>query len=353
MGGKPVWCRTAPGPLEAYAGGYAEWLAAQGFSPSRIERRVDQLGRLSHWLAIEGLSPDEFTMEQQMRFSAARRAAGYRTFVSPGSLRVPVAYLRDVGVIAVPAVVVPEGPVERLLDDYRRYLAGERGLVAHTIYHYERVARLFLAGREQLDGLGLERLAAQDVSAFLACECPKRSVSGARDLIKGLRALLRYLHIAGVIPAGALARGRALPNDQHELLGVMAGRLDLKERAAADRGAEADQQLGEDRDRVSLGLRLKPPDDLAQQPVIGSRGRRCRPARRGAQRYPRRRRGVVCRRRRELLEQRGHVLAHSAWTSATAVRAELSSTIALPSANAATRAWTARLLTSLGRPRET
>lgn len=200
MGGKPVWCRTAPGPLEAYAGGYAEWLAAQGFSPSRIERRVDQLGRLSHWLAIEGLSPDELTMEQQMRFSAARRAAGYRTFVSPGSLRVPVAYLRDVGVIAVPAVVVPEGPVERLLDDYRRYLAGERGLVAHTIYHYERVARLFLAGREQLDGLGLERLAAQDVSAFLACECPKRSVSGARDLIKGLRALLRYLHIAGVIP---------------------------------------------------------------------------------------------------------------------------------------------------------
>lgn len=219
MGGKPVWCRTAPGPLEPYAVGYAQWLAAQGFSQSRIERRVDQLGHLSHWLAIEGLGPDELTAEQRLRFSQARRAAGYRTWLSPRSLRVPLAYLRDAGVIAVPAVVVPEGPVERLLDDYRRYLAGERGLVAHTIGNYERVARLFLAEREQLDGLGLERLAAQDVSRFLACECPKRSVSGARDLIKGLRALLRYLHIAGVIatplqwavPAVAYRRDHNLP----------------------------------------------------------------------------------------------------------------------------------------------
>jgi integrase/recombinase XerD len=176
MGGKPVWCRTAPGPLEPYADGYARWLADQGFSQGRIERRVDQLGHLSHWLAIEGLGPDALTAERQLRFSEARRAAGYRTWLSPRSLRVPLAYLRDAGLIAVPAVVVPEGPVGRLVEDYRRYLAGERGLVAHTIENYERVARLFLAGREQLGaGLGLERLAAQDVSAFLACECPKRS----------------------------------------------------------------------------------------------------------------------------------------------------------------------------------
>ena len=41
-------------------------------------------------------------------------------------------------------------------------------------------------------------------------------------------------------------------------LGVMAGRLDLKPGAAADRGAEADQQLGEDRDRVGLRVRRDP-----------------------------------------------------------------------------------------------
>ena len=47
----------------------------------------------------------------------------------------------------------------------------------------------------------MERLSAADVSSFLARECPKRSVSGARDLVCALRSLLRYLHLAGLIEA--------------------------------------------------------------------------------------------------------------------------------------------------------
>ena len=67
--------------------------------------------------------------------------------------------------------------------------------------------------------MALERLSARDVSVFLAAECPKRSVSGARDLVKGLRGLLRYLHVSGVIamplqfsvPPVAYRRDRSLP----------------------------------------------------------------------------------------------------------------------------------------------
>ena len=59
----------------------------------------------------------------------------------------------------------------------------------------------------------------------------------------------------------------------------MPGRLDLEPGAAADSGAERDQQLGEDRDRVGLGVRRDPGDDLAGQPVIGGRGGRRGPAR--------------------------------------------------------------------------
>lgn len=120
----------------------------------------------------------------------------------------------------MPAVsVAPDGPVEQLLADYRGYLARERGLAAHTVYHHELVARLFLGELEKLGGLELERLVAGDVSAFLAAECPKRSVTGARDLVKGLRGLLRYLHVTGVIgtplqwsvPAVAYRRDHSLP----------------------------------------------------------------------------------------------------------------------------------------------
>jgi hypothetical protein len=65
----------------------------------------------------------------------------------------------------------------------------------------------------------------------------------------------------------------------------MAGRLDLKVRAAADGGAERDQKLGEDRDRIGLGLRLELSDDLADQPVVCDRARRRRPARRCGQQH--------------------------------------------------------------------
>ena len=116
--------------------------------------------------------------------------------------------------------VLAEGPLEELLEDYCRYLRVERALCDHTVFDaYVPAARLFLAGWDGPDGLGLERLCAADVSSFLARECPKRSVSGARDLVCALRSLLRYLHLAGLIdvplvwavPSVADLRDRSLP----------------------------------------------------------------------------------------------------------------------------------------------
>ena len=57
------------------------------------------------------------------------------------------------------------------------------------------------------------------MSGFLARECPRRSVSGARELVAGLRPLLRYLHVTGLIdtplvwavPGVADLRDRSLP----------------------------------------------------------------------------------------------------------------------------------------------
>jgi len=178
-----------------------------------------QFGDLSRWLEAQGLHADELTAERQKRFLESRRADGYRTWLSPAGLWMPLSYLREAGIASVPVLALEEGPVERLLVDYRRYLAQERGLVEHTICEHERVARLFLADREQAGGLTLDCLSAADVSVFLARECPKRSVSGARDLTKGLRGLLRYLHVAGLVstplrwavPSVAFRRDRTLP----------------------------------------------------------------------------------------------------------------------------------------------
>jgi site-specific recombinase XerC len=117
-------------------------------------------------------------------------------------VRLPLGYLCTLGVVPVPAPVLAQSPLEELFEDYRRYLSVERGLCDHTVLDaHGPAARLFLAGREGPDGLGLERLRAADVTSFLARECPKRSVSAARDLACALRSLLRYLHLAGLSEA--------------------------------------------------------------------------------------------------------------------------------------------------------
>lgn len=214
-----LWSPTVSGPLAGYAVGYEGWLAARGFSPHVRRLRLWQLGRLSLWLEGEGLGVGDWVDGLEERFAAAHRAAGYRTYRSSLSVRVPVAYLRELGVVGSRSAAA-SGPVEELLADLRVFLERERGLAAGTIVNYERAARLFLEDRvERVGGLSLDRLAAGDVSSFLVRECPRRSVSGAMNLAANLRALLRYLHVAGLIemplvwavPKVADLRGRPLP----------------------------------------------------------------------------------------------------------------------------------------------
>ena len=65
-----------------------------------------------------------------------------------------------------------------------------------------------------------------------------------------------------VIERAALPGLGAVADQHHELVGVVPGRFDLEEGVAADQRAAADQQLGEDRGRVGLGVRRDLRDDL-------------------------------------------------------------------------------------------
>jgi integrase/recombinase XerD len=217
---RKLWAPVVSGPLAPYAAGFESWLTSRSYSPSAAADRLYQFDQLSRWLQREGLGVGELTADQAERFTAARHAAGLVCWASPQSVTLPLGYLRALGVAPAPAPVLAQGPLEELLEDYRRYLFVERGLSAHTVLDaYGPAARLFLAKRDAPDGLGLEGLRAADVTSFLARECPKRSVPGARDLVCALRSLLRYLHLAGLIevplvwavPSVADLRDRTLP----------------------------------------------------------------------------------------------------------------------------------------------
>lgn len=205
------------GPLGPWAAGYAAWLSGRGYAPLTVKRGLLDAARLSRWLEREGLGVGELTAERAEEFLRAQRAAGYRTLTTPGRLRRPLEFLREVG--AAPVAEPPSGPVEELLGGYRRYLIEERGLAAVTVADYEAEARLFLAGLQGSEALDLARLDAADVVGYLARECPRRGTSRARHLVVALRSLLRYLHMTGVtatalqwaVPAVADQRDRCLP----------------------------------------------------------------------------------------------------------------------------------------------
>ena len=174
------WAPRPSGPLAPYAVGFESWLAARGYSPFTIGHRLWQLELVSRWLEREGLFVAELTSERFVEFACARRAAGYRSWVSPAGMRVPLAFLRECGVVATEGSAAPDGPVEEVLDGYRCWMLYERGVRQRTVVRYEPDARLFLSGRVGPDGVDLERLTAADVSLFLARECPRRSVASAR-----------------------------------------------------------------------------------------------------------------------------------------------------------------------------
>jgi integrase/recombinase XerD len=218
--GKPVWFPVVSGPLAPFAAGFEVWLRSRGYSSSATAGRLCQFDQLSRWLDGEGVGVDGLTGEAASRFVESRRARGVVTYASPKSVALPLEFLRELGVLPAAAATVPVGPLEELMADYRRFLLIERRLSKHTVLDaYAPAARLFLEGLEGQNGLGLERLQAADVTAFLVRECAWRSVSGARDLVCALRSFLRYLHLAGMIelplvwavPAVADLRDRTLP----------------------------------------------------------------------------------------------------------------------------------------------
>jgi integrase/recombinase XerD len=282
MGGK-VWMPVVNGPLASWAVGYAKWLAAGGYAPATVSQKLGQLRRLSVWLDAEGFGAGELTGERVAEFARVQRKAG-RSSQAWGGLKVPLAYLRSVGVAPV-VPPQPRGPVGDLLDGYRRYLLCERGLAEKTLDRYEPDVELFLsrlARRPQ--GLDLERLQAADVSAFLAGECRARSVEGARHLAGALRSVLGYLHVAGMtpmplrwaVPAVAELKDRSLPRDLEacDLEKLLAG---------CDRGRLVGQRdyaiilllsrLGLRADEVA-GMRLEDLDWSAGEIMIAGKGAR-------------------------------------------------------------------------------
>lgn len=181
------------GPLAQHAEGFRAMLAGRGYAPSSAAGQLQLMAHMSRWLAREGRPADDLAPATVGQFLQARKAAGYRRFLSARAVAPLLDYLKAAGLVSPAVSPEPGGDV---LAGYREYLVTERGLAACTVRNYLDAARLLVAQ----DGLRLETLTAGDVTGFVLAQCRGRGTGSATVLVTGLRSLLRYLYLAGVTP---------------------------------------------------------------------------------------------------------------------------------------------------------
>lgn len=209
------------GPLQPFVAGLLAELVELGYSWTAQFSRLRLMAELSSWMAARGIGPVDLTQSMVQEFlGEARSLCPGARWCSPSSARQLLAYLRGLGLVAVPEASVMADPVDRLLGEFAEYLVRERGLAAgsSTVRDYRRVARLFLSGR--VGSGGVDRLTAGDVTGFVLAECRRRGGGRSGKLIVTvLRGLLRFLYLEGLtasdltgaVPLVAGWRGASLP----------------------------------------------------------------------------------------------------------------------------------------------
>lgn len=165
-------------------------LARVGYAPSSIDAAVRAMARLDAWLVERGLPPGGLTPLVLADVRIAQRGPVLR-------------FLRGAGV--VPVADVDVSATEAVLVEFRRWLAEERGLSPATVRCYGKQARTFLVGLPEPLDAALGGLDAGQVTAFMVGYCEDRNTESAKAMVTAVRALLRFLHMAGRVPVGLAA----------------------------------------------------------------------------------------------------------------------------------------------------
>ena len=192
------------GPLQPFADGFREALQQQGFSPWTVMFDLQSMQRLSRWLLARQLDPMELTVAEVGRFVRDYRGSSADRRRRPRGLSSLLSYLRALGVMPDDVLAVDEDPLGELLDEFAGFLLDERGLAAATVWYYRAIARKFLSWSATLsivEGFDVGQVTAKVIRSFVIAESRWRSIGSVKNVVTALRALLRFLHLRGDLPA--------------------------------------------------------------------------------------------------------------------------------------------------------
>jgi site-specific recombinase XerD len=192
--------RLYEGPLAIHIDAFAEQLTRQGYTGATAREKLRLVAHLSRWLDGNKLRAEDLNDACIARFRRYRRRQGWVDHHAASTCKALLAQLREAGVI--PPALDPHKPnvQRRIEDDYKAYLARERGLASATIVNYTGIAWDFVAAQR----VSLDRLCPNDIHVFIRRCSHKFSRRRLQLIVTGLRSFLRYLQQRGTISADLL-----------------------------------------------------------------------------------------------------------------------------------------------------
>lgn len=206
------------GPLSPYLDSFAWRLYECGYSPGVGQGYIRCISYLSQWLEQQGFESHQLD-ERKIRDHLEGLKHHKDTVISSSPHLLFLSYLREIGVIKRPPPQTMS-QVERVVNQYVKYLRQERGLAESTIPHRRIFPRRFLEEQFGKKPVVLSRLKARDFIRYIENHAHEYGALYRGSMVLILRDFCRFLYlrkyihedIAVSIPSMPCWRATRLPH---------------------------------------------------------------------------------------------------------------------------------------------
>jgi len=194
-----------PGPLAEYESALQAELVRTGYAPSSVTNAVEVMRRLSRWMGERGVSAAALSPAVVDKYLAFRRQSCHDAAAARSWVGTVLRFLQGQGVVTAPDRE-DRTAIGVMLAAFRGWLVTERGLAPDTVRCYGTQARKFLAQLPAPLEDSISRLDGAAVITFVLGQATATAnVGSAKAQVTALRALLRFLHVQGLIQTPLVA----------------------------------------------------------------------------------------------------------------------------------------------------
>jgi len=187
------------GPLVPIIDAYATLLHQRGYKGQSARIQIRLIADFSRWMGRQGLTACRVSQPIIDRYLCSRYHRYRPRREDRATLNRVVALLREKGIVQYPIPTMPHTPLQQIEDDFKRYLAQERGLSRAAQVNYLPFILKFLNEHFGRGPLRFTRLCAKDVFGFVQRHAPHLGPKRAGLMGTALRTFLRYLQLRGEI----------------------------------------------------------------------------------------------------------------------------------------------------------